>query len=82
MATIAQIRINKTPEISKILQFLKEEYYGLSESEIIKILLSQSYYQRKNKIILHEANIQDFNEDIQNSYNSTLNIPTSQLNNL
>ena len=48
MSAVAQIRINKTPEISKILEFLKGEYYGLSENEIVKMIISKFYALKHN----------------------------------
>lgn len=38
-----QIRLTKTPEIEKVLSFLKSKYRLLSESEIIKVALSEKY---------------------------------------
>ena len=38
-----QIRVNKTPQIEKVLAFLKNKYQILSEAEIIKIALSEKY---------------------------------------
>lgn len=38
-----QIRVNKTPQIEKVLSFLKNKYQILSEAEIIKIALSEKY---------------------------------------
>ena len=38
-----QIRVNKTPQIEKVLTFLKNKYQILSEAEIIKIALSEKY---------------------------------------
>jgi hypothetical protein len=42
-----QIRINKTEEIQKTLDLLKERYRLLSEADIIKLLLSEFYYAQK-----------------------------------
>lgn len=38
-----QVRLTKTPEIEKVLSFLSEKYRLLSESEIIKVALSEKY---------------------------------------
>src|SRR3989344_1221438 len=38
-----QIRLNKTPQIEKVLSFLKNKYHLLSEAEIIKVALSEKY---------------------------------------
>jgi hypothetical protein len=41
-----QIRITRTAELNRILSFLKERYVLLSEAEIIKMALSNLYYQQ------------------------------------
>ncbi len=38
-----QLRLTKTPEIEKVLSFLRSKYRLLSESEIIKVALSEKY---------------------------------------
>lgn len=38
-----QIRLTKTPEIERVLSFLRAKYHLLSESEIIKVALSEKY---------------------------------------
>ena len=38
-----QVRLNKTPEIAKVLSFLQNRYHILSEAEIIKVALSEKY---------------------------------------
>ncbi len=38
-----QIRFTKTPEIQHILDFFKTKFYGLSETEIMKVILSKTY---------------------------------------
>lgn len=40
-----QIRLNKTPEIEKVLTYLQGRYSILSEAEILKIALSEKYYR-------------------------------------
>jgi hypothetical protein len=40
-----QIRINKTPDITEILAFIKEKYCLLSEADIMKMALSVLYRQ-------------------------------------
>lgn len=44
-----QIRINKTKEVQKTLDSLKERYRLLSEADIVKMLLSEVYYEQKNR---------------------------------
>lgn len=38
-----QVRLTKTPEIDKVLSYLRVKYRLLSEAEIIKIALSEKY---------------------------------------
>ena len=40
-----QIRITRTSDLDSVLTFLKERYPLLSEAEIIKMALSNQYYQ-------------------------------------
>lgn len=40
-----QIRLNKTPELEKVLIYLRGKYRLLSEAEIIKVALSEKYYK-------------------------------------
>ena len=45
----AQIRLTRTPDINKVLSFLRSRYQLLSEAEIIKVALSEKYNQEVNK---------------------------------
>ena len=40
-----QIRITRTADLNGVLSFLKERYPLLSEAEIVKMALSNQYYQ-------------------------------------
>lgn len=40
-----QIRLTRTPDIDKVLSFLRSKYQLLSEAEIIKVALSEKYNQ-------------------------------------
>lgn len=40
-----QIRLTKTPEINQVLSYLQRKYSVMSEAEIIKMALSEKYYQ-------------------------------------
>lgn len=44
-----QVRLTKTPEIEKVLSFLRSKYHLLSESEIIKVALSEKYNNELEK---------------------------------
>lgn len=56
-----QIRLNKTPQIEKVLSFLKNKYHLLSEAEIIKVALSEKY--------LKEAAGIEKEEEMKKAYN-------------
>lgn len=55
-----QIRLNKTPEIEKVLTYLQGRYRILSEAEILKIALSEKYYR--------EAEGKEKEEEIRKAY--------------
>ena len=40
-----QIRLTKTPDVEKVLNYLRDKYRLLSEAEIIKVALSEKYYK-------------------------------------
>jgi len=42
-----QVRITKTKELQEVLNFLKEQYKGLSEAELCKNLLVNAYVKFK-----------------------------------
>lgn len=44
-----QIRLNKTPQIEKVLAYLQGKYHLLSEAEIIKVALSEKYNRELNE---------------------------------
>ena len=54
-----QIRITRTSDLDSILSFLKERYPLLSEAEIIKMALSNQYYQETGGKQGGEARQQD-----------------------
>ena len=82
MATISQIRINKTPEISEILNFLKGQYYGLSESEIIKMILSKFYSYKNNTTTLHQTQYEELSPLAKDRYDDVENMPLSEWKNV
>ncbi len=45
----AQIRLTRTPDINRVLSFLRSKYQLLSEAEIIKVALSEKYNQEVNE---------------------------------
>lgn len=49
---MAQIRLNKTPELEQVLAFLRSKYRILSEAEIIKVALAEKYKRETGDIPL------------------------------
>lgn len=49
-----QIRITKTPQLDDILSYLKGKYPLLSDAEIIKMSLSETYYKEQQNT--HDMN--------------------------
>lgn len=54
-----QIRLTKTPDVAKVLNYLKDRYRLLSEAEIIKMVLSERYSKEAEKSIDKEQRIRD-----------------------
>ena len=44
-----QIRLARTPDINKVLSYLRQKYQLLSEADIIKLALSEKYNQAKEQ---------------------------------
>ena len=44
-----QIRLTRTPEVDNVLIFLRSQYSLLSESEIIKMALSEKYLKKQEE---------------------------------
>ena len=45
-----QIRLTKTSDVAKVLNYLRNKYRLLSEAEIIKVALSEKYYREINPV--------------------------------
>jgi hypothetical protein len=45
----SQIRLSRTPEVDNVLMFLRSQYSLLSESEIIKMALSEKYQKEQEE---------------------------------
>lgn len=54
MHYMPQIRLNKTPELSEVLAFLRSKYRLLSEAEIIKVALAEKYSKEVNIPLVNE----------------------------
>ena len=51
-----QVRLNKTPELEKVLTFFQRKYRLLSEAEIIKVALSEKYAKElENELEVRDA---------------------------
>lgn len=62
-----QVRITKTKELQKVLDFLKSEYIALSEAEIFKKFLVEGYanYRKNDRIKSRSMNFDDeYDDDI------------------
>ncbi len=46
----AQIRLTRTPDINKVLSFLRSKYQLLSEADIIKLALSEKFNKEQEEI--------------------------------
>ncbi len=49
---MSQIRLNKTPKLEEVLEFLKSTYPILSEAEIIKVALAEKYKKEVGELPL------------------------------
>ncbi len=56
---MSQVRLNKTPEIEKVLTYLQNKYQILSEAEIIKVALSEKYNKERVEVIEKEQNLKE-----------------------
>lgn len=54
-----QIRLTKTPDVEKVLNYLRNKYRLLSEAEIIKVALSEKYYKELDSAVDKEQRIKD-----------------------
>lgn len=54
-----QIRLNKTPELEKVLIYLRSKYRLLSEAEIIKVALSEKYYNELENSMEKEQKLRE-----------------------
>jgi len=51
---MSQIRLNKTPELEEVLDFLRDKYRLLSEAEIIKVALAEKFSKEVNIPLVNE----------------------------
>lgn len=59
-----QIRLQRTPEIEKALEYLKDKYRLLSEAEIVKVALSEKYYNESQEKSQKEQDIRKVYADL------------------
>lgn len=81
--TYPQIRISKTPQMQEMFSFFQTQYFGLSESEIVKVVLSDQYYKaKKNAVLLQEMNVSELTAEQKKQYEESFHISPSSLHNL
>lgn len=51
------IRLVKTPEIDKVISYLRDRFHLLSEAEIIKLALSEMYKKEKAETVVEEEKL-------------------------
>ena len=54
-----QIRLSRTPDINKVLSFLRSKYQLLSEADIIKLALSEKYKKEKEETLEKEQQVKE-----------------------
>ncbi len=54
-----QIRLARTPDINKVLSFLRSKYQLLSEADIIKLALSEKFNQEREEILEKEQQLKE-----------------------
>ena len=62
-----QIRLQKTPELERVLEYFKDKYRLLSEAEIIKVALSEKYHNESQEIPMKEQDIRKVYADLMRS---------------
>lgn len=55
----AQIRLTRTPDINKVLSFLRSKYQLLSEAEIIKVALSEKFNKEQEEVLEKEQQLKE-----------------------
>lgn len=56
---MSQVRLNKTPELERVLSFLQRKYRLLSEAEIIKVALAEKYSKERTEVMENEQNLKE-----------------------
>lgn len=59
--TQSSIRLVRTPDIDRVISYLKDKYNLLSDAEIIKLALSEKY--QKEKEVTDEKNYRVFSKE-------------------
>lgn len=54
-----QIRLARTPDLNKVLSYLRSKYQLLSEAEIIKLALSEKYNKERTRVMEKEQNLKE-----------------------
>ena len=62
----ASIRLVRTPDVDKVISYLRNRYNLLSEAEIIKLALSEKYQKEKEDSMENEQKLREkFNHAIE-----------------
>lgn len=56
---MSQVRLNKTPELERVLNFLQSKYQLLSEAEIIKVALAEKYNKERAEVMEKEQRFRE-----------------------
>lgn len=56
---MSQIRLQKTPDIERVLTFLQRKYQLLSEAEIIKVALSEKYHKEVQEYLEKDQKLKE-----------------------
>lgn len=54
-----QIRLARTPDINKVLSYLRSKYQLLSEADIIKLALSEKYNKEREEVLEKEQRVHE-----------------------
>lgn len=55
----AQIRLTRTPDVKRVLAFLRNKYQLLSEADIIKLALSEKYIKEQEESLEKDQEIRE-----------------------
>lgn len=69
--------------MQEIFSFFQTQYFGLSESEIVKVVLSDQYCKAKqNAVFLQEMNVSELTAEQKKQYEESFHLSPSSLHNI